>query len=235
MRRLHAHVAGLKLRFLRQLLQLLKDGPALGQPQRQARPGEVRVEREEVHLRANLAVVAALGLLLELEPLLERGLVLEGRAVDALELRAFLVALVVGGGHGGELERADVAGAHHVRPGAEVNEVAVLEVGDRLALGDVLEQVELELAGVAGPLGEAAEASALRVGDGLLARDGEFLEDVVGLNLLLHLLLELGEVLGGDAVGAFEVVVEAILDRRPVGELGVRPQTQDGGGQDVSA
>ena len=72
-------------------------------------------------------MVAPLGLLEHLEILVELGLVLERGAVDALELRVLLVALVVGAGHGGELERADVAGAHHVRPGAEVDEIAVLE------------------------------------------------------------------------------------------------------------
>lgn len=48
------------------------------------------------------------------------------------------------GGHAGELERANVAGAHHVRPGAQVNEVAVLEIGDRFALGNLVEQVRFE-------------------------------------------------------------------------------------------
>ena len=53
------------------------------------------------------------------------GLVLERGAVDALELGFLLVAFVVGAGDVGELEGADVAGAHHVRAGAEVSEVAV--------------------------------------------------------------------------------------------------------------
>jgi len=60
------------------------------------------------------------------------------------ELRIFLVALVVGAGHGGEPERADVAGAHQRAAGAEVNEIAALEIGNRLALGDVREVADLE-------------------------------------------------------------------------------------------
>ena len=51
-------------------------------------------------------MVAALGLLDHLEILVERGLVLERRAVDALELRVALIAFVIGAGHAGELERA---------------------------------------------------------------------------------------------------------------------------------
>ena len=91
------------------------------------------------------------------------GLVLERGAVDALELRVLLVALVIRAGHGGELERADVAGAHHVRPGAEVNEIAVLEIGDLLAFGNVFEVADLELARIARALGQAAEPAALGI------------------------------------------------------------------------
>ncbi len=43
------------------------------------------------------------------EILVERGLVLDRRAVDALELRVELTNLVVGAGHGGELERASAS------------------------------------------------------------------------------------------------------------------------------
>src|SRR5208337_4902638 len=132
---------------------------AFGQPERQARPDVFGVNREQPHLRADLAMVAALRLLDHLEILVEGGLVLERRAVDALELRVALVALVVGAGHAGELERADVAGAHHVRPGAQVNEIAVLEISDLLALGNGFEVADLELARIAWPLGQAAKPS----------------------------------------------------------------------------
>ena len=58
---------------------------------------------------------------------------------------------------------------------------------------------------------------------------------MVGLDLLLHLRLDGREVLGRDAVRQVDVVVEAVLDRRPGGELGVGPEAQDGGGHDVGA
>ena len=77
---------------------------------------------------------------------LHLGLVLEGRAVDALELRILFVAEVVGARDVGELERADVAGAHDVRPGAEIDEIAVGVERDFLALGNAVEDIELELA-----------------------------------------------------------------------------------------
>ena len=74
------------------------------------------------------------------------GLVLEGGAVDALELRVLFVAFVVGAGDVGELERADVAGAHDVRAGAEIGEFAVAIERDFFALGNVLDDIELEFA-----------------------------------------------------------------------------------------
>ena len=57
------------------------------------------------------------------------------------------------------------------------------------------------------------------------------LEDVVRLDLLLHLLLDLREILRRDAVRQIDVVIEAVLDRRPGGELRLRPDAQDGRGQ----
>ena len=104
------------------------------------RPGPtIVVEGEQPHLLADLAVVALLRLLQHREVGLHLGLVLEGGAVDALELRVLLVAFVVGAGDTQQLERADVAGAHHVRPGAEIDEIAVLIERDLFAFGNVFE------------------------------------------------------------------------------------------------
>src|SRR5439155_3251854 len=107
------------------------------------------------------AVVAAFGLFEHFEPGFHLGLVLEGGAVDALELLVALVAFVKGGCNAGELKRADVAGAHDVRAGAEIKEIAVLVVGDRFAFGNVFEIAELEFAGIGWTFGETAESSAL--------------------------------------------------------------------------
>ena len=68
------------------------------------------------------------------EVFFELRLVLERGAVDALELRILFVAFVIGAGHVRELERADVAGAHDVRAGAEIDEFAVAIERDRFAL-----------------------------------------------------------------------------------------------------
>src|SRR5438067_1361536 len=92
-------------------------------------------------------MVALLGFLEHGEVFVELGLVLEGGTVNALKLRILFVAFVVGAGDTGELERADVPGAHDVRAGAEIGELAIAIERDFFALGNVLDNVELELAG----------------------------------------------------------------------------------------
>ena len=80
-----------------------------------------------------------------------------------------------------------------------------------------------------GRRGRPLSASAHR----LLARDDAALEDVVRLDLLLHLLLDLREILRRDAVRQIDVVIKPILHRRPRGELRLRPDAQDGRRQHV--
>ena len=161
------------------------------------------------------------------------GLVLEGGAVDALELRVLFVALVVGAGDVGELERADVAGAHDVRPGAEIGEIAVAIERDFFALGNVLDDIELELARVPGRSPRAPSRHACAIASASSRETIDPLEDVVRFDLLFHLRLDLREILGRDAVRQIDVVIEAVLHRRPGGELRLRPDAQDGRRQHV--
>ena len=95
-----------------------------------------------------------------------------------------------------ELESADVAGAHYVRPGAKVDEIAVLVIRDLLAFGNVFEIPNLELARIPRPLGQSAKSAALGVFRRLLACHDFLLEDMVRLDLLFHLRLDLGKVFG---------------------------------------
>src|SRR5689334_14801841 len=110
-------------------------------------------------------MVAALRFLDHREVRLHLGLVLERGAIDALKLRVLLVALVVRAGNVGQLVRADVAGAHDMRACTEIDEVAVLEIRNRLVFGNLREVTKLELAGVAGPFAQRTEPSTLAILD----------------------------------------------------------------------
>ena len=76
--------------------------------------------------------------------LLELLLGRERGAVDALQPLVLLVALPVDGRRLEQLDRADLLQVAHVRPAAEVEELAVVVDRDRLAVGDVLEALDLE-------------------------------------------------------------------------------------------
>ena len=72
----------------------------------------------------------------------------ERRAVNALELRIFFVAFVIRAGDGGQLECADVSRAHHVRPRAEIDELAVAIERNLFVGRNVFDDVEFEFAGL---------------------------------------------------------------------------------------
>ena len=104
---------------------------------------ELLVEREEVQLAAESAVVAAGRLLDPLEVLVELLLCVEERAVDALEHGVVLVAAPVRAGDAHQLEIGHLAGALDVRTLAEVDELT-LAVEAQLLVGDLVDQLELE-------------------------------------------------------------------------------------------
>jgi hypothetical protein len=56
---------------------------------------------------------------------------------------------------------------------------------------------------------------------------------MVRFRLLLHLGFDLREVFGRDAMREFDIVVEAVLDRRTGGELRLGPDLENGGSEHV--
>src|SRR5207247_4685400 len=68
-----------------------------------------------------------------------------------------------------------------------------------------------------------------------LARDHNPLEHMVRLNLLFHLLLNLWEILRRDAMRELDIIIKAVLNRRPGRELRLGPQPQHGGRHHMSA
>jgi hypothetical protein len=206
-------------------LDLVPDGHAGRLPERA--PGRDLVEQEEPELLAELAVVAGARLLETLEVVVEVLLLEEGRPVDAGEHLAARVAAPVRAGDRLQLEGADALGRRRVRAAAQVGEGAVGVERDgphAVVAHEVLDELDLVV------LALGAEALE-RLGHGdVLAREG-----LVGGDVLAHARLDGLEVgvRDGDAVGELEVVVEAVLDRRPDRDLHARIELEDGRGQDV--
>src|SRR5213596_3295819 len=124
MRRAHALITGGEFSFLCKFLEFLGDDCAAREKHWQAR-ADIVVENEELEFAPELAMIAFLRFLEHREIVLEFLLRFERRAVNALELRISFVALVVSARYVREFERADVSRAHHMRPSAEINEIAV--------------------------------------------------------------------------------------------------------------
>ena len=145
---------------------------------------------------------------------------LEGRAVDALEHGAVLVAAPVGPGHVEQLEGGYPAGGFDVRAGAEVFELAVGVGGDGFAVGYLGDDLQFErLVGV----------ELVYLVAGVLA----VLELVIALDDAAHTVLDSADVVGREGFFNHEVVVEAVLCGRADAYLGVGKEGLHDVGHDV--
>ena len=198
------------------------DGPALGMPEDRAR--RLLLEVEQIELLAEPAMIAPLRFLEPVQVGVELLAARERGAVDPLEHGVAAVAPPVGAGQLGQLEGADPAGRGPMRAAAQVEPVALVVERDRLAFRNVIEQVQLVA------LAQRLEAPA----GGRPAHDLA-LERLVGGDDLRHPRLDPLEVLGRERLVAGEVVVEAVLDRRPDRDLGAGVQVLDRLGHDVGA
>ena len=200
---------------------VLKDH-AVGQEEREA--GGLVAHHKEVHLAADLTVVALLGLLQHVHVLVELFLGGKGDAVDAGEHLVVLVALPVGARDTGELKGLQSLGVADVGADAHVDVIALLvegNVGVVVQVADVLDLVLL--------------AALLHKGDGFgtgLLVHGEL---EVLLDDLFHLGLDRGEVVLADldALGQVDVVVKTVVGRGAVGKVGLGVQALDGLRHDV--
>src|SRR5690242_21794374 len=89
--RAHVQVAARELLVDDEPLELATDGRAVGEPQRESRTDAV-VDSEQLEVLAELLVVPLLGVLEELQVIVELLLRLPGGAVDSRQLRLLLVA-----------------------------------------------------------------------------------------------------------------------------------------------
>ena len=143
-RRAHLAEAGLAPDLARPVLQRPPQVHAARMEEGRGR--RLGVEREEVELAAELAMVSLLRLLDAPEVLVELLLRVPGGAVDALEHRPRLVAAPVRAGGVEQLEGAEVLRRAEVAAAAEVLELAVAVEAHRraLRLGKVLDDLDLE-------------------------------------------------------------------------------------------
>lgn len=221
-RRGDLHVAGLVVDLAPVVQQRVLKDHAVGQEEREA--GGLVAHHKEVHLAADLAVVALLGLLQHVHVLVELFLGGKGDAVDAGEHLVVLVALPVGARDAGELKGLEGLGVADVGADAHVDVVALLVEGDAGVVVQVADVLDLVLL-----------AALLHKGDGLgtgLLVHGEL---EVLLNDLLHLGLDRGEIVLADldTLGQVDVVVEAVVGRGAVGKVGLGVQALDGLRHDV--
>src|SRR4029079_11764730 len=99
--------------------QRLKQGPALGMPEHGARC--LLLEMEQIHLAAQAAVVALLGLFELMQVAGKLLLARPGRSVDALEHRVVGVSAPIGTGDLEQLEAfADLPRRGHMRAATEI-------------------------------------------------------------------------------------------------------------------
>ena len=218
-------VARLLVPLARVRLHLPADDAALGVEHRQA-GADLLGEGEQVELGAELAVVAALGLLQHLQVVVLRGARLPRGAVDPLELRVLLAAAPVRAGVAHQLERRDLPGGRHVRAAAEVLPAQLAGLGVHVVVDGQHARADLGGGLVVGAACSALDADQLelerlvrqlgaRVGVGDLAAD----EPLALLDDVAHPRLDRLQVVGGERAVHLEVVVEAVLHRRADAQL----------------
>ena len=178
----------------------------------------VILDMKKVQLLPELAVVAKLRLLALLQERVELLRIQVRRRVDALEHRIRFLAPIIRTRHVEELEVADLARALRMRAATEIHELAALVEGDRLALGNVRQTLDL--------VALAHAPDQLRR---LVAADFNALERMVLGNDLRHLLLDPRKVFGRKAMGQIKVVVEAVLGGRTNVQLDILEDPANGG------
>ena len=192
------------------VLQAVAQSGTFGQPQRQTLTHIVR-EGEELHLLANLAVVAFLGFLEHHQIVVEHLLLGEGDAIHAHQLRTLLVATPVSSGKRQYLDGLDGFGGGDVRATAQVGEIALLIGGD-VAVFQFADKFALQRLSAV-----AKEFECVGLAD-VAAHHVLFFGHEFG-----HLLLDFFKVGTGNGVFArVNVVVEAIFDGGTDTELNTR-------------
>ena len=208
------HIAVLLVHLTPVVDQGVAQHHALGQEEGEA--GAVVGEHEQAKLFTQLPVVTLLCLFNPGKVSIQLILRGEGNAVDTLKHLPLAVAPPISAAGAQQLEAVvlDPAGVIQVRAGAQVGELALGIEGDDGVGGQVFD--ELHLVGL---------VLLAHIGDGLFpgllaADNGQPL-----LADLLHLALDLGQMLGGEGEGRVKVIVPALVNGGADGQLHLGPQT----------
>ena len=228
-------VAALLVALARVVLHDPAHDPALRVEDSKARP-DLLGEREQVEFGAEAAMVAALGLLEEGQVRLQVVLARPAGAIYPLERLILLVAEPVGRRRAHELEGIgdDVAGIGHMRPAAQVAPAALAGLRIDVVVDGELGAADLHDIGTALASDETKlERLIAELDRGRALFDDPAREPLPRFHDDDHALLEDLEVLRGERPIDVEVVVEAILDRRPDAELRLRKRVLDRLGEHV--
>ena len=217
--RVHELITAREDDVLDEAAQLEVQDGALGMPENQPRT-HVFLNRKQVELLADVAMVALARFLEPRDVLIEILLAEPRRPVDALQHLTPLVAAPIRTRGMQQLEVLDLPGARHMRAAAQVDERAVGVNRDDLALFQIVDAFELQ---------RIVREALLRFrAIHLFAH-----ERVVGLRDLGHFLLDRAEILGCERPADVKVIVESIFDRRAEPDLGLGKELPHRGRQDV--
>ncbi len=197
-RRRDFHIAVALVHLAPVIDQRIAQHHALRQEEREAR--SLLCEHKQAEVSAKLAVVALLCLLNHREVFVQRTLLRERNAVNALEHLVLRIAAPVGAGNRREPHSFNGAGAQQMRAGAQVGKIALRVKGDLFAFTGVLLD-QLLLVRLAGHLFRS-----------LRRREREALERDVLLDDLLHFGFDLLKILAGNRGFKIKIVVETVVD-----------------------
>src|SRR5947209_3542220 len=187
-------------------------------PEDQARSSQL-LDREEVKLLSQHAMIALLRFLDRVEILLKILLRIERSSVNSLELRILLIIKPIRSSEIQQLESLDLSRTGNVWPTAEVYELAVaIERNLGLAFGVLLDEMNFH------PI-----LFRFVLTDRFISRYVLANEFLIALHDLLHALLDPLQVFRSERRRSIEVIKEARFRRRTMPELRLWKQFRDGG------
>ena len=213
-RRGNLHIAVALVDFAPVVDERILEHHALGKEEREA--GALVQDGEQAQFLAELAVVAFFGLLEHREVGVKIGLFFKRRAIDALEHLVLFAAAPVGARHAHEFGVFEFSGGGDVRPGAQVDELALPVKADDRVLRQVADELHLVWL-----------AQLFHIGNGLFPRQLKPLEREVLPGNLFHFLFDGRQVVRGKRLRRVKVVVKAVFNGRADGQLDLWVETLD--------